>query len=101
MFDALGRPPKFWHLTPAGGIRLARLLELLGSNLLYAYEVEWLLSDRLRPAPDGGLDRPFTEVGPYLLDPAPPPRGSRGARPRWAHPSRPRRRRAVGGSLAA
>jgi len=66
LFAALGRPPKYFHLTPKGSIRLARLIETLRSTLLYAYEVEWLLSDRLGPPPYEGLDRPLLRVAPFL-----------------------------------
>jgi uncharacterized protein YbjT (DUF2867 family) len=66
LFAALGRTPRYVRFTPGGGVRLARLLEALGSSLLYAYEVEWLLSDRLGLPPYDGLDRPLTPVEPFL-----------------------------------
>jgi len=66
LFAALGRSPKYFHLTPRGSIRLARLMETVRSTLLYAYEVEWLLSDLLGPPSYAGLDRPLTTIGPFL-----------------------------------
>lgn len=68
LFAALGRPPRYFHLGPGGAVRLARLLEALGSSLLYAYEVEWLLSDRLGLPAYVGLDRPLLDVEPFLHD---------------------------------
>jgi uncharacterized protein YbjT (DUF2867 family) len=66
IFRALGRRPRYLHLGDRASVRLARLLEGLGSSLLYAYEVDWLLSDMLGLAPYGGLPRPLAEVGPFL-----------------------------------
>ena len=66
LFAAIGRPPRYFRLSPRGSVRLARLLETFGSDLLYAYEVEWLLSDRLGLAPYAGLDRPLEPVEPFL-----------------------------------
>ncbi|HTT14592.1 MAG TPA: NAD(P)H-binding protein [Thermoplasmata archaeon] len=66
MFAALGRRPRYLRFSPRGGVRLARLLEGVGSSLLYAYEVEWLLSDRLGLPPYEGLDRPLADVRPFL-----------------------------------
>lgn len=66
LFQALGRRPRYVRLSPAGSIRLARLLEAFGSHLLYAYEVEWLLSDLLGVPPYEGLDRPLRPVEPFL-----------------------------------
>jgi uncharacterized protein YbjT (DUF2867 family) len=66
MFAALGRPARYVRLAPRGAVRLARLLESVGSSLLYAYEVEWLLSDLLGPPTYPGLDPPLAEVGPFL-----------------------------------
>jgi uncharacterized protein YbjT (DUF2867 family) len=76
MFDTLGKPRRYWRLSPSGSIRLARGLEMLGSTLLYRYEVEWLLSDLLGlpPArPEGQL----APVGPYLASVARTLRGGR------------------------
>jgi uncharacterized protein YbjT (DUF2867 family) len=66
MFAALRREPRYLRFTPAGGRRLARLLETFGSSLLYSYEVTWLLSDLLAPPAYTGLDSPMAEVGPFL-----------------------------------
>jgi uncharacterized protein YbjT (DUF2867 family) len=66
LFAVLGRTPRYLHLSPGGGVRLARLLETVGSTLLYAYEAEWLLSDRLGLPAYEGLDRPLEAVGPFL-----------------------------------
>jgi len=70
MFDALGLPRKYFALTPRGAVRLARLLELFGSTLLYVYEVEWLLSDMLGLPPYEGLGEPLTPVEPFLAEEA-------------------------------
>ena len=70
MFRALGRPPKYFALTERGALRLARLLEALGSSLLYAYEVEWLLSDMLGLPPYEGLNTPLLRIEPFLLEEA-------------------------------
>ncbi len=66
LFRAAGLPPRYLQLSGPGAVRLARLLEALGSSLLYAYEVEWLLSDRLGLAPYAGLARPLEPVRPFL-----------------------------------
>jgi uncharacterized protein YbjT (DUF2867 family) len=66
MFAALGRPPRYVRLSARGAVRLARLLETFGSSLLYAYEVEWLLSDRLGTPAYDGLDPPLAPVAPFL-----------------------------------
>lgn len=66
MFELLGRPPRYVRFSPRGSVRLARFLESLGSSRLYAYEVEWLLSDRLGPPAYEGLDRPLAAVEPFL-----------------------------------
>ena len=66
LFAALGREPRYFPLGPRGSVRLARLLETFGSDLLYAYEVEWLLSDMLGLPPYVGLDRPLEPVEPFL-----------------------------------
>ncbi len=66
LFAALGLPPRYLSLGARGSVRLARLLEALGSSRVYAYEVEWLLSDRLGLPPYAGLGRPLEEVEPFL-----------------------------------
>ncbi|HTT16386.1 MAG TPA: NAD(P)H-binding protein [Thermoplasmata archaeon] len=66
LFRSLGKTPRYLSLSPGGSVRLASLLETLGSSLLYRYEVEWLLSDRLGLDPYRGLDRPLAAVEPFL-----------------------------------
>ena len=80
MFAALGLPARYFRLSPRNSVRLAWLLESLGSSLLYEYEAIWLLSDMLGLPAYSGLDRPLEAIEPFLdLEAA-----------RW----RPRRRRA-------
>ncbi len=66
IFHALGLRPRYVRLSPGNAIRLARFLETVGSSLLYAYEVEWLLSDMLGLPPYEGLSAPLERVGPFL-----------------------------------
>jgi uncharacterized protein YbjT (DUF2867 family) len=66
LFSALGRTPRYVDLSPEGSVRLAAFLEALGSSVLCAYEVEWLLSDRLGLPPYEGLGRPLAPVEPVL-----------------------------------
>jgi len=66
LFDILGLPPRYFRLSAAGGERLARLLETVGSTLLYAYEVEWLVSDRLGLPSYEGLPTPLESVEEFL-----------------------------------
>lgn len=66
MFHLNAKRPRYWRFGDRASIRLARILERLGSNLLYAYEVEWLLSDLLGPPPYAGLDRPLARAEDYL-----------------------------------
>jgi len=66
LFRVAHRPPRYLRLGPSNSVRLARLLEALGSSLLYAYEVEWLLSDMLGLPPYTGLDRSLRRVEPFL-----------------------------------
>ncbi len=80
MFSALELPPKYFHLSGRGALRLARLFESLGSSLIYAYEVEWLLSDMLGLPPYEGLDGPLRPVEPFLAEEAARLRGARFAR---------------------
>lgn len=70
MFRRLGLAPRYFHLSPGGSLRLARVLESLGSSLLYAYEVEWLLADLLGLPPYEGLDVPLQPVEPFLTEEA-------------------------------
>jgi uncharacterized protein YbjT (DUF2867 family) len=76
MFGVLGLPPKYFTLSARGAVRLARLLETLRSTLLYAYEVEWLLSDMLGLPPYGGLDTPLAPIEPFLAKEAARLRGA-------------------------
>lgn len=80
MFALLGKPSRYWRLSPRGSRSLAALLEGVGSSLLYAYEVEWLLADLLGLPPYTGLDRPLEPVGPYLAAEAARLRDGTGAR---------------------
>ena len=66
MFERLGLPARYFRLSPRGAIRLARFLETVGSSLLYAYEVEWLLADLLGLPPYEGLTTPLEPVEPFL-----------------------------------
>jgi uncharacterized protein YbjT (DUF2867 family) len=66
MFRALGRNARYVHFSPHGAVRLAQFLETFGSSLLYAYEVEWLLSDLLGPPAYEGLATPLAPVEPFL-----------------------------------
>ncbi len=87
MFRLLDRRPRYLPLPRRASVALGRLVQSVGSDLLYAYEVTWLLSDRLGLAPYPALDRPLARVGPYLADqaarwrrgePPPPPASARG-----------------------
>ncbi len=66
LFAALGRPPRYFHLSPRAGERLARVLETVGSSLLFAYEVEWLVADLLGLPPYEGLATPLESVEEFL-----------------------------------
>ncbi len=66
MFTALRLSPRYVRFSPRGAIRLAQVLEALGSRRLYAYEVEWLISDLLGPPAYAGLSPGLQEVGPFL-----------------------------------
>lgn len=66
MFALLGKRPRYWTMSPSGGARLARVFETFGSTKLYAYEVDWLVSDRLAVPPAPGADGPLERVEPYL-----------------------------------
>jgi uncharacterized protein YbjT (DUF2867 family) len=79
MFASVGLAPQYLRFSVAGGQRLARLLETVGSSLLYEYEVEWLVSDQLGLAPYEGLGTPLTEVDEFLRS------EGRGRRPRAAN----------------
>jgi uncharacterized protein YbjT (DUF2867 family) len=79
MFQALHKRPRYWSFSDRGSVRLARLVQSLGSSLLYAYEVDWLLSDRLGLPPYEQLDRPLARVESFLDQEA---ENLRGGRPR-------------------
>ncbi len=79
LFAALGLPARYFELTPRGSVRIARLLEAFGSTLIYAYEVEWLLSDRLGLAPYEGLSPGLADVRPFLTTEAARLRGDSAA----------------------
>lgn len=66
IFHLVGKKERYWNLSGRGAVRLARLLESVGGDLLYAYEVEWLLSDMLGLPPFEGLNRPLERVEPFL-----------------------------------
>jgi uncharacterized protein YbjT (DUF2867 family) len=66
MFGILGRRPRYWTISPRSSVALGQLVQDCGSSLLYAYEVEWLMSDQLGLRPYEGLDRPLEPVEPYL-----------------------------------
>jgi uncharacterized protein YbjT (DUF2867 family) len=76
MFAALGRPARYTRLSPRASVAIASLFESAGSHLIYAYEVEWLLADRLGLPPYEGLDRPLARVEPFLEAEAARLRGS-------------------------
>ena len=80
LFAALGLPPRYVHFSPRGAVRLARLLEVFGSSLLYVYEVEWLLSDMLGLPPYEGLPEPLHAVEPFTAQEAARLRGTRDRR---------------------
>ncbi|MCI4351405.1 MAG: NAD(P)H-binding protein [Thermoplasmata archaeon] len=71
MFRVVGKRPRYWTMTPRNGIRLAGLLQAMGSRLLYAYEVEWLASGRLVQPVWDGAGVPLRRVEPYLRRLAP------------------------------
>ncbi|HYB79492.1 MAG TPA: NAD(P)H-binding protein [Thermoplasmata archaeon] len=76
MFGALRLRPRYFSLSPRSAVRLARLLEMMGSTLLYVYEVEWLLSDMLGLPPYPGLPSPLRPVEPFLAEEAARLRGT-------------------------
>lgn len=79
VFSAIGRAPRYWRMSAAGGVRLARMLEAVGSTLLYAYEVRWLTADLLGLPPYTGLDPPMGSVESFLAEQAAgPDRWARG-----------------------
>lgn len=71
LFRAAGKAPHYWHMSGAGARRLTRLLAYFGSTVLYPYEVEWLMSDRLGLPPYAGLALPMQSVRTYLAHASP------------------------------
>lgn len=68
MFRLLRKRARYWRMSATNARRLTRTMVALGSTLLYPYEVEWLMSDRLGLPAYEGLDGPLSRVGPYLED---------------------------------
>jgi hypothetical protein len=66
MYRSIGRPPSYLHLGSRGSVALAQLAQDLGSELIYAYEVTWLLSDLLGPAAYPSLGLPLQRIEPFL-----------------------------------
>jgi uncharacterized protein YbjT (DUF2867 family) len=66
MFGLLGQSPRYWRLSPRASIAVGQLVQDLGSTLLYAYEVEWLLSDLLGLPPYPSPEVALRPVEPYL-----------------------------------
>ncbi|HEV2316666.1 MAG TPA: NAD(P)H-binding protein [Thermoplasmata archaeon] len=66
LFAALQRPPRYVRLSRGGAMALARLMTTFGSKLLYPYEVEWLMSDRLGLPAQPLNGPPLARVEPYL-----------------------------------
>lgn len=81
LFRALGRPARYLSLGRRGSLAVAQLVQDLGSELIYAYEVEWLLADLLGLPPYDAFVAPPQRVerfidhearqlgGPGLADP--------------------------------
>ncbi len=66
MFSLLDLEPRYVELSPANSVRLARWMETVRLRTIYAYEVTWLLSDRLGLEPYAGLEPPLAPVEPFL-----------------------------------
>jgi uncharacterized protein YbjT (DUF2867 family) len=66
MFRCLDQRPHYWRMSLRSGLWITRAMVGLGSSLLYPYEVEWLVSDRLSLPPYRGLDPPMQRVRDYL-----------------------------------
>jgi hypothetical protein len=84
MFAVLGQSPRYWRMSPRAAIAVGQLVQDLGSTLLYSYEVEWLLSDRLGLPPYSSPDVALRPVEPYLRLEAQRLAGRSGARRRVA-----------------
>ena len=78
MFEILGLRPRYWTFSPRASIAIGQLVQDVGSTLLYAYEVEWLMSDLLGPPPYAGSETPLERVEPYLRQEAERLRGRLG-----------------------
>ncbi len=66
LFAFLGLEPRYFSLGPRMSVAFARLVESVGSTKLYAYEVEWLLSDMLGLPPYPELGRPFRSLETFV-----------------------------------
>jgi uncharacterized protein YbjT (DUF2867 family) len=66
MFRIAGKRARYWRMSPASGQDLASLLQFFGSSLLYRYELDWLLSDRLGLPSAEDLAPRMDRVEPYL-----------------------------------
>jgi uncharacterized protein YbjT (DUF2867 family) len=66
LFALARKRPRYWTMSARNGIRFARLLQATGSHLLYAYEVEWLVSDLLGLSPATGVEGANERVRPFL-----------------------------------
>jgi NADH dehydrogenase len=70
LFKVLGRAPRYVRISPRNALRLTALMVAFRSTLLYPYEVDWLVSDRLGLPAYTGLGRPLTPLEPYLVEEA-------------------------------
>jgi uncharacterized protein YbjT (DUF2867 family) len=77
MFSVLGQRPRYWTFGPRASIALGQLVQDVGSTLIYAYEVEWLLSDRLGLPPAASPGLALRPVEEYLREEAERLRGRR------------------------
>lgn len=66
MFSALGRVPRYVHLSPRSARVAASILERAGSQLICEYEVDWLMSDMLGPPAYPALSPPLRPVETFL-----------------------------------
>jgi uncharacterized protein YbjT (DUF2867 family) len=66
MFAKLRRTARYVRLGRSLALALTSLLSAAGSTLLYPYEVEWLMSDRLGLEPGEVIDRPLERVEGFL-----------------------------------
>jgi uncharacterized protein YbjT (DUF2867 family) len=70
MYQLLGRAPRYWRLSRRSSIRLARLMQALGSRKIYAYEVDWLLTDTLALPPVDPTPGALRPIEPFLREEA-------------------------------